>query len=153
MPTVLETIQHDTEDYEKPEPEENLNAHMEGRQDPIEDPSKIPEEENGIANNSDYFKVEYELNKKAINQELILNQERLQNSTGIKNPKKEYLHWHNKLGHLSHGRMNQLISNGTLPRYLTMKTPPICVACINGKTTRKPWRTKAALNPTANKAS
>jgi hypothetical protein len=67
-------------------------------------------------------------------------------SSDIKDSNKEYLYWHFKLGHLSHVRMQQLINRGILPKYLNTKTPPVCVACINGKATRKLWRAKEISN-------
>jgi hypothetical protein len=54
----------------------------------------------------------------------------------------EYLHWPNKLGHLSHKRMQQLTKIGILQKYLNLKHAPMCIACINGKATKKPWRSK-----------
>jgi hypothetical protein len=90
----------------------------------------------------DYVKTNYELNTTEINEDFELSRDRT-GTTGEKDPRQEYLHWHNKLGHLSHGRMLQLVKNGTLPKHLHMITAPICVACMNGKATRKPWQTKA----------
>jgi hypothetical protein len=56
----------------------------------------------------------------------------------------EYLYWHNKLGHLSKSRMKQLSEKGSIPRYLAkMKKTPICAACMHGKATKTPWRTKS----------
>jgi hypothetical protein len=54
----------------------------------------------------------------------------------------EYHHWHIKLGHLSKTKMRQLIDNGTLPRNLSKLDPPLCSACVYGKATKTPWRTK-----------
>jgi hypothetical protein len=99
-----------------------------------------------IANEEDiYYKTNYNFDDADTIEDLSLLQEK-ETDPIYEDPKQEYLHWHHKLGHLSHGRMLQLINNGNLPKYLSMKKPPICVACINGKATRRPWRTKAKIN-------
>jgi hypothetical protein len=145
IPTVLETICHDTEEYAELKTEKNHGTHQGQSQDPIKYPSGIPSKESDKIDMDDYLKTNYELNTMEINEDLELSQERA-GTTGGKDPKQDYLYWHHKLGHLSHGRMLQLVKNGTLPRHLRMTTAPICVACMNGKATRKPWRTKAKPN-------
>ena len=55
----------------------------------------------------------------------------------------EYQHWHTKLGHLNKTRMRQLATNGMIPKYLARLEPPFCSACIYGKATKTPWRTKS----------
>jgi hypothetical protein len=86
-----------------------------------------------------------------INSDFKLNQGTTKN-VKIQEHKQEYLYWHSKLGHISHGRMRQLIESGRLPRYLNIKSPPICVACLSGKATRKLWRMKAS-NTLTNKTT
>jgi hypothetical protein len=146
MPARLETIRHTTDEYEnydtKSESEEStMIAHA-----PSEQPSTDPTQKHmNTEENYDYFKADYEVDEELINKKLELNS-KMQETTDnalIQKSKREYLQWHNKLGHISHGRMKQLIENGNLPRYLNLKDPPICVACLSGKATRKPWRTKS----------
>jgi hypothetical protein len=60
----------------------------------------------------------------------------------------EYLYWHSKLGHLSHSRMQHLAKSGKIPKHLNLKRPPICIACLHGKATKKPWRSKGSVNKT-----
>jgi hypothetical protein len=55
----------------------------------------------------------------------------------------EYQHWQTKLGHLNKTRMRQLATNGMIPKYLSKLEPPFCSACIYGKATKTPWRTKS----------
>jgi hypothetical protein len=47
------------------------------------------------------------------------------------------------MGHLSKSRMQQLARSRLIPRYLERIKPPICAACLHGKATKTPWRTKA----------
>jgi hypothetical protein len=54
----------------------------------------------------------------------------------------EWLYWHHKLGHLPKGRMTQLAKEGGIPQRLAKITVPLCAACIHGKQTKTPWRTK-----------
>jgi hypothetical protein len=60
----------------------------------------------------------------------------------------EYQHWHTKLGHLNKTRMGQLATNVMIPKYLAKLEPPFCSACIYGKATKTPWRTKSQPNKT-----
>jgi hypothetical protein len=52
------------------------------------------------------------------------------NALSFKDPNQENLHWHDKLGHLSHTRIQQLTKIGILSKYLNLKQPPICIVCI-----------------------
>jgi hypothetical protein len=63
------------------------------------------------------------------------------------------MHWHVKLGHASQSRMRQLSINGYLPKYLTKISPPICSACLHGKATKIPWKTKGKTKQTPKKVS
>ena len=56
----------------------------------------------------------------------------------------EYQHAHEKLSHAPHSRILQAVKNGTLPKHLAKVKPPPCPACLSGKATRKPWRTRGA---------
>jgi hypothetical protein len=64
-----------------------------------------------------FTKTNYELGNKETDDDLKLPK-------GKDGPKQEYLYWHQKLGHLLHGRMQQLLNSGTLPKYLNMNPPP-----------------------------
>ncbi len=68
--------------------------------------------------------------------------------TTFTSKEQEYLHWHTKLGHLGKSRMQQLAKRGVLPKHLAKIDPPICSACIYGKATKTPWRTKTATRKT-----
>jgi hypothetical protein len=139
MPTVLETIRHETDEYEINDHEEK---YPERRHEKIQvsDKCQNKSQDNERDTTEEIFtKINYKLENKETDDYSELSK----NKDGAK---QGYLYWHQKLGHLSHGRMQQLINSGTLPKHLNMKTPPVCVACINGKSTRKPWRTKGSRN-------
>jgi hypothetical protein len=78
------------------------------------------------------------------NLDLDLQNEDETNTTNFTSSKQEYLYWHTKLGHLSKTRMQQLAKRGAIPKSLTKIDPPLCVACIHVKVTKKPWRTRAS---------
>jgi hypothetical protein len=131
MPAILETMRHTVDEYEDEQKEE---------------PTTNPEEKLNKSDN-DYVKEDNKLELDDLISDLSLNQGEA-DKKGVNDPQQEYLHWHYKLGHLSQTRMRQLVNNGTLPRRLNMKTPPICVACVNGKSTKRPWRTKSVSTNT-----
>jgi hypothetical protein len=159
MPAMLETIRHTTDEYENhdtiTENEENTSKKTVMSHVPSKQPSKDPiQTQINTEENYDYFKADYVLDEELINKKLKLNSETQETTVNvqIQKYKQEHLHWHSKLGHISHGRMKQLIENGKLPKYLDLKNPPMCVACLSGKATRKPWRTKFA-NASSNKTT
>jgi hypothetical protein len=50
--------------------------------------------------------------------------------------------WHHKLNHLSPRKMQTMAKLGILPKALATCEVPICPACLYGKATKRPWRTK-----------
>jgi hypothetical protein len=54
----------------------------------------------------------------------------------------EFLHYHYKYGHISPKRIQAMARLGHLPARLATCPIPICTACLYGKATRRPWRTK-----------
>jgi hypothetical protein len=52
----------------------------------------------------------------------------------------DYNSWHYRLGHLSHQRLQELVTLGKLPIRFKNCTPPICPACLFAKQTRRQWR-------------
>ena len=64
-------------------------------------------------------------------------------------PQAELLSWHYRLGHLSFERIRKLSQRGDLPGHLAQAKTPRCAACMFGKATRRPWRTKAPINKNA----
>lgn len=64
----------------------------------------------------------------------------------IKQPEDAKLLWHQRLGHISMERIDRLLNLGYLPAFLAKCPHPICQACIYGKMTRRPWRTKPTLD-------
>jgi hypothetical protein len=61
-------------------------------------------------------------------------------------PQAELLKWHYRLGHLPFGRIQHLAGRGDLPAYLAKAKVPLCAACMFGKATKRPWRTRAPKN-------
>jgi hypothetical protein len=49
----------------------------------------------------------------------------------------EYTLWHYSLGHLSHSKLQELVTLGRLPLKFKNCTPPICPACLFVKQTRR----------------
>jgi hypothetical protein len=54
----------------------------------------------------------------------------------------EFLKWHHKLGHLAPKKMQLMADQGVLPKKFAKCQVPLCTACLFGKATRRPWRTK-----------
>jgi hypothetical protein len=87
--------------------------------------------------------------------DLLLQEEDLEEEQTVQftSKEQEYMHWHVKLGHASQSRMRQLSSNGYLPKYLAKIQPPICSACLHGKATKVPWKTKGDTKQTPRKVT
>lgn len=58
-------------------------------------------------------------------------------------PQQLYLLWHHRLNHMPHKRMMAMAKRRLLPRAILQVRPPRCAACLIGKATKTPWRTKA----------
>lgn len=56
---------------------------------------------------------------------------------------KEHMHYHHKLKRLSPKNTARLIDIGILPSQLKLVKPPPCLACLLGKSKKKPWRSKS----------
>jgi hypothetical protein len=56
------------------------------------------------------------------------------------------LKYHQRMGHISFTRLQTMAKMGLIPRELRNCPIPACSACIYGKQTRKPWRTKHKKN-------
>jgi hypothetical protein len=56
------------------------------------------------------------------------------------------LAWHYRLGHVPFDKIRQMAARGDLPSDLLKCKTPKCAACIYGKFSRRPWRTKAPAN-------
>jgi hypothetical protein len=123
-------MRHTVDEYEDEQKEES-NTNPEENQEPTTN----PEENLNRSDDNDYVKEDNKLKLEDLTSDLSLDQAE-EDKKGVNDPQQEYLHWHYKLGHLSQTRMRQLVNNGSLPRRLNLKTPPICVACVNGKSTK-----------------
>jgi hypothetical protein len=156
MPTVLETFTHyeeggnqkntsaaanlvaDSEDENEEENTEVSLPHMQDPQKVLEESREQPESEVRISPQT---------------LDLLFEEEERDDSEGepftFTTKEHEYLHWHNKLGHISHTRLLQLSKNGVLPKHLSKVTPPpLCASCIYGKMTKIPWRVKGSVHST-----
>jgi hypothetical protein len=58
----------------------------------------------------------------------------------------EFLAVHYRLGHMPPEKIRALAKRGDLPKRLLNCRIPRCLACLYGKATRRPWRTKAPVN-------
>jgi hypothetical protein len=64
----------------------------------------------------------------------------------VPDPQSELLHWHHKLGHISFHKLRRMAAHEDIPKRLATCKIPMCTACLFGKATKRPWRTKAAPN-------
>ena len=62
----------------------------------------------------------------------------------LDNVSAEFLRWHHRFNHCSPKRLQLLAKRGVIPRRLARCPVPVCSACLYGKATRRPWRTKPA---------
>jgi hypothetical protein len=159
MPTVLDTVVHHIDEYEEYEPtpadtdiplvsddENDVNEALE--EVPQEIQPEIPQEtqEESSINKDEQGSSYADL--QGFNLDLDLHEEEETGASNFTSLEQEYIYWHTKLGHLSKTRIQQLAKRGAIPKKLAKVAPPICVACIHGKATKKPWRTKASPSKT-----
>jgi hypothetical protein len=64
----------------------------------------------------------------------------------FKDPTSELLNLHNKLCHLPFEKIKQMSHVGLMPKKFLKCCVPQCAACMYGKSTKRPWRTKAPVN-------
>ena len=69
----------------------------------------------------------------------------------VDNISAEFLKYHQKFNHCSPRRMQLLARSGVIPRRLAKCPVPVCSACLYGKATRHPWRTKPSNSPSDGK--
>ena len=55
----------------------------------------------------------------------------------------ELLKMHHRLGHMPFAKIRRLAELGVIPAKYKHARIPLCTACVYGKMTRRPWRTKA----------
>jgi hypothetical protein len=60
----------------------------------------------------------------------------------------EFLHYHYKYGHVSPKKIREMARQGILPKRLASCRIPLCTACLYGKATKRPWRSKPEQNHT-----
>ena len=75
-------------------------------------------------------------------QHIIPEDPELQHAT----PQAELLSWHYRLGHMPFERIMYMAARGDLPAHLAKVKPPRCAACLFGKATRRPWRSRSPIN-------
>jgi hypothetical protein len=156
MPTVLETFTHYEEGGSKKNTSETANLVMDSEDENEEENTEVfiphMEETPKVSEESqDQTMSEVRISPQTLN--LLFEEEERDDSEGetftFMTKEQKYLHWHNKLGHISHTRFLQLTKNGVLPKHLSKVTPPpLCASCIYGKTTKVPWRVKGGVHTT-----
>ena len=65
----------------------------------------------------------------------------------VHNVSAEFLKFHHKFNHCSPACMQLLARSGVIPRRLAKCPVPVCSACLYGKATRRPWRSKPDNSP------
>ena len=71
----------------------------------------------------------------------------------VENKTAELLRTHHRLNHLPFSKIKLMAENGFLPSRLANVTPPVCSACLYGKATRRPWRSKPRKDAKVRKAT
>jgi hypothetical protein len=61
-------------------------------------------------------------------------------------PSSLLLHWHYRLGHLSFKTLQSMAKSKVILPSLATCAVPKCAACLNGKATKRVWRTRASPN-------
>jgi hypothetical protein len=149
MPTILDTVTHYVDEYDDHE-----EAPIRGRgtvpvvsdeedEEPGEAGEAIPQEIPPEIQDDTAQENHEDDSMQGFNLDLSIPEYEEINIANYTSYEQEYHYWHTKLGHLSKTRMQQLAKNGTIPKQLAKITPPICVACLHGKATKKPWRMKS----------
>ena len=59
---------------------------------------------------------------------------------GLTEDQSLWMRYHCKLKHLPNAYMRKLARNSIIPKKLEKVKPPVCVACLNGKQHKTPWR-------------
>ena len=70
--------------------------------------------------------------------------DKLINALAISQLEQEYLYYHHRLKCLLPSQMNRLIDLGILSTCLKSIKPLPCLACLLGKSKKKPWKTKSS---------
>ncbi len=65
-----------------------------------------------------------------------------EDSPKLENAAAEFLKKHHCLNHLSMAKMQLMAKQGIRPKRWVKCDIPICISCLYGKATRRPWRTK-----------
>ncbi len=140
MPMVIET-----EDlYEREEGEEANIVTDSKEEEEVSNEPRSPELETSIPSEP---RAQAGWTKKPLTLDDLLQEYLEEDKKIIFNTKEqEFVHWHEKLGPISVLQMRQLSINGLLPKYISKMNPPMWSACIHGKETKVPWKTKGKWN-------
>ena len=76
----------------------------------------------------------------------VIQQARATQAAALTMAQREILSWHYRLGHLPFKQLLELAKDGRIPKHLANCQVPKCPACLFGKMTKKPWRTKGKEN-------
>jgi hypothetical protein len=62
--------------------------------------------------------------------------------TGRESASAEFLRYHHKYNHISPHRIQAMARDSTIPKWLANCPVPVCMACLYGNPTRRPWRSR-----------
>ena len=131
------------ENYETSATAENAVTTCEGdKPAEIAEPAEISDLAIETANEpADFADIGIEITKQA-DFGAVVKQARETQAAVLTATQRELLSWHYRLGHLPFNQLLDLAKEGRIPKQLANCQVPKCPACLFGKMTRKPWRTK-----------
>jgi hypothetical protein len=104
-------------------------------------PFSSDKDDNDDVNENQIHVIDFQLEELSMEEEE--DQTEQQDQTHSKDPSAQLLHWHYRLGHLPFKTIQAMAHQGQLPSSLKSCKVPQCAACLYGKATKRPWRTRA----------
>ena len=107
----------------------------------VTDDEESDEDAEGTCENGQHKQIHFPFDQDARARQVIKDTHHVENLT---NDQLELLRLHNKYGHISFKLLQNLASQGLIPKKLGKCEKPTCPSCLYGKQTKRPWRTKAS---------
>jgi hypothetical protein len=104
-------------------------------------PLSSDKDDNDDVNENQIHVIDFQLEELSMEEEE--DQTEQQDQTHSKDPSAQLLHWHYRLGHLPFKTIQAMAHQGQLPSSLKSCKVPQGAACLYGKATKRPWRTRA----------